>query len=165
MESRSDYINPRRVTGRVDTIGAHAVFGSVIGLVALTLGGAALGAASGRDLGETAAYGCTIAGCVVLCLTGPAARRSEVLAITALFAAGLLVGLGPILAWYLAFQPETVWHAAAATGLFLSALGATGHAIGRDLSAARRGLSVALAATLANVFLHVLGLIGSDRDS
>jgi modulator of FtsH protease len=152
METRSaHYITARRVTGRVDTIGTHAVFGSVMGLVALTLGCTALGAAAGRDLGENAAFGCTIAGCVVLCLTGPAARRSEVLAIGALFAAGLLVGLGlaPILAWYLAFQPETIWHAAAATGLFVSALGATGYLIRRDLSVARRALFAALVATLA----------------
>ena len=47
------------------------------------------------DIGRTAAIGCSIAGCVCLCLTNGAARRSEYRAIAALFAGGLFIGIGP----------------------------------------------------------------------
>jgi FtsH-binding integral membrane protein len=146
----ADYTTAHRVTGRVETIGAHAVFASAMGLVAITLGCAALGAAVGRGLGAAAVYGCTLAGCVTLCVTSAAARRSEVLAITGLFTAGLLVGLGlgPVLDAQLEADPGTVWHAAAAAGLFIALLGATGYAIQRNLSTLRRVLLVPLVATL-----------------
>jgi FtsH-binding integral membrane protein len=151
METRSaGYITARRVAGRVDTIGAHAVFGEVMGLVAATLSCAALGAYVARDLGRTPAVACAIAGCVSLCLTGGAARRSERQAITALFAGGLLIGFGlaPLLGYYAHAHPSVVWHAAATSALFTSVLGATGYAIRRDLSGIGRALVLLLAATL-----------------
>ena len=162
METRNaDYITSRRVTGRVETIGAHAVFGEVMGLVALTLACAALGAYLAPDIGRTAAIGCSIAGCVCLCLTDGAARRSENRAIAALFAGGLLIGigLGGILGYYVNARPSVVWSSAATSGLFVAAFGAVGYATGRDLSRIGRGLSVLLAATL----ITALGIV-SDLD-
>jgi FtsH-binding integral membrane protein len=70
----------------------------------------------------------------------PAARRSERLGITALFAAGLLLGLGlaPGLNRYTQAEPQVVWEAATATALLMAGLGALGCSIRRDLSAAYR---------------------------
>lgn len=75
--------------------------------------------------------------------------------ITALFAAGLLLGLGlaPGLSRYAQAEPQLVWQAAAATALFTAALGAVGYSIRRDLSAAYRVMFTLLIA------LIVFGLV------
>ena len=162
----ADYNTAHRVTGRVETIGSGAVFASVMGLVAVTVGFAALGAAVNRGIGATSAYGCTIAGCVTLCLTGAAARHSEVLAITALFAGGLLVGLGlgPVLDAYVETDPGTVWHAAAATGVLVALLGAIGYAFRRDLTTLRRALLLGLVGTLlVGLAAAIIATAAADR--
>jgi modulator of FtsH protease len=149
METRSThYTTRRRVTGAVDTIGEHAVFGAVMGLVALTLAFTAVGGRIGQDLDETVAIGCSLVGVVSICAASAAARRSEPLAIGALFLGGLLVGLGlgPVLARAVAARPEAVWHAVAPTSIFIAALGASGYAIRRDLGIAGRVLLLGLAA-------------------
>jgi modulator of FtsH protease len=159
MDTRSaDYITARRVSGRVDTIGAHAVFAQVMGLVALTLACAALGAYLAPDLGQTAAIACSIAGCVSLCVTNGAARRSELWAIAALFTGGLLVGigLGPVLSSYWDAGPTVVWSSAATSGLLVAAFGAIGYATRRDLSRIGRGACVLLAAALLTALASVL---------
>jgi FtsH-binding integral membrane protein len=159
MDTRSaDYITARRVGGRVDTVGAHAVFAQVMGLVALTLACAALGAYLAPDIGGTAAIGCSIAGCVSLCVTDGAARRSELWAIAALFTGGLLIGigLGPVLGYDLEAHPTVVWSSAAASALFVAAFGAIGYATRRDLSRIGRGACVLLAAALLTALASVL---------
>ena len=79
---------------------SRAVFGQVMGLVALTLGFLALGAYIGRDLSGgwgilffIASFGCIIG------LNVASARGNEQLSITLLFGLGLLVGrsLGALL--------------------------------------------------------------------
>src|SRR4051812_7154166 len=154
----SDYTTRHRLAGRVDTMGAHAVFGSVMALVALTLGCTALGAHIGRDLGHTAAMVCTIAGAIIICLTPGAAQRAEALAIGALFVAGLLLGLGlgPVLAVAVAAHPDGVWSAATTTALFVAVLGAAGYSVRRDLGVFRRALLLALAGVLITGLVAIL---------
>src|SRR4029450_9080209 len=100
---------------------ARAVFGQVMGLVALTLGFLALGAYIGRDLSGgwgilafIASFGCIIG------LNVASGRGNEQLAITLLFGLGLLLGLalGPVLSSYVETNPSAVWQAAGAKGAF-----------------------------------------------
>jgi hypothetical protein len=81
---------------------ARAVFGQVMGFVALTLGFLALGAYIGRDLSGgwgilafVASFGCIIG------LNVASTRGNEQLAISLLFGLGLLLGLA-------GFRPELV---------------------------------------------------------
>jgi FtsH-binding integral membrane protein len=126
---------------------ARAVFGQVMGFVALTLGFLALGAYSGRDLSGgwgilafVASFGCIIG------LNVASTRGNEQVAITLLFGLGLLLGLalGPVLRSYVEADPAAVWQAAGATGGFVAGLGAVGYATRRDLSSWYRVLFCAL---------------------
>jgi FtsH-binding integral membrane protein len=126
---------------------ARAVFGQVMGLVAVTLGFLALGAYIGRDLSGgwgilafIASFGCIIG------LNVASSRGKEQVAITLLLGLGLLLGLalGPVLSSYVEADPAAVWQAAGATGGFVAALGAAGYATRRDLSPYYRVLFWAL---------------------
>jgi FtsH-binding integral membrane protein len=141
--------------GSVESVGSAGVFGQVMGLVALTVGFFTLGAYLGRDFSGGASVICFILGFVSI-IGLNFARRSEALAITMLFAAGLFLGLGlgGGLNQYAEVAPEVVWQAAGATALFVAALGSTGYAIRRDLSGGYRFLFVLLLA------LSVFGFIG-----
>ncbi len=117
--------------------GARAVFGQVMGLVALTVGSAALGAYLGRDLSGGAgllffigAFAC------IFGLNVASSREREQLAISFLFGLGLLLGLAvaPAIAAYANADPAALWQAAGATAAFVVALGAIGYATRRDLS-------------------------------
>jgi uncharacterized protein len=125
-----------------EAVDSRAVFGQVMGLVAVTVGFFAAGAYLGRDLtGGTfwilfiAAFGCFFG-------LNIAARRSEGLAIVLLFAAGLLLGMaiGPALAVYAKSDPTVLWQSGGATALFVGGLGAYGYATKRDLSSWARTL-------------------------
>jgi FtsH-binding integral membrane protein len=154
---------------------ARAVFGEVMGLVGLTCGFAALGAWIGRDLtGLTVLVPWLVA---LVCLVGlnvAAARGQQTLAITLLFVVGLAMGIaiGNTVHVYTETQPEAVYQAAGATGLFVGGLGAAGYATRRDLSFLYRGLFFALLALIgfgliavfvaipgANVIYCVAGLV------
>jgi uncharacterized protein len=126
---------------------ARAVFGQVMGFVALTLGFLALGAYIGRDLSGgwgilafIASFGCIIG------LNVASARGNEQLSITLLLGLGLLLGLalGPMLSDYVEADPAAGWQAAGATGGFVAGLGAVGYATRRDLSSWYRALFWAL---------------------
>jgi FtsH-binding integral membrane protein len=154
---------------------ARSVFGQVMGLVALTVGFAALGAYLGRDLSGgvgivffIAAFAC------VFGLNIASSRGNEQLAMGLLFGLGLLLGLAvaPVLAYYAHSDPAALWQAAGATGAFVAALGAFGYATRRDLSSWARGLFWALLALIvfgivlifvsiphANIIYCVLGLV------
>ena len=153
----------------------RAVFGQVMGLVALTVGCLALGAYIGRNLDGGIGILFFIAG--FACIFGlniAASRGREQLAITLLFGLGLSLGLalGPVLASYAQVDPSAVWQAAGATGLFVATLGAGGYATRRDLSSWSRVLFWALLALLlfgivaifvsipqANIIWSVAGLV------
>jgi modulator of FtsH protease len=140
--------------GSVETVGVAGVFGQVMGLVAVTLAFFTLGAYLGRHISEGASLVCFFAG--FFCIVGlNFARRREGLAITMLFAGGLLLGLGlgGVLDRYAEAEPQAVWQAAAATALFVGGLGSVGYAIRRDLSGFYRFFFIAL------IVLIVFGLV------
>jgi len=148
--------------GSIDTIGAAGVFGQVMGLVAVTLAFFTLGAYLGREISQGASIVCFIGG--FLAIIGlNVARRSELLSITMLFAAGLLLGLGlgGVLNRYVEAEPDAVWQAAAATALFVGGLGSVGYAIRKDLSGGYRMLFFLLLALivfgLVTIFVSIPG--------
>jgi modulator of FtsH protease len=119
---------------------AGTLLGQTMGLVAATAGLFALGAYLGRDLSYgwgfvffIASFGCLIG-------LNVAAQRSEGMAITLLFAFGVLIGLGtaPTVAYYASTNPQVVWQAGGATALFIGGFGAFGYATRRDLSSLAR---------------------------
>jgi FtsH-binding integral membrane protein len=126
---------------------SRAVFGQVMGLVALTVGCTALGAYIGRNL--TGGTGIALFIGAFACIFGlniASSRGHEQLAIGLLFGLGLLLGMavGPVLAVYAKSDPAVLWQAAGATGLFVAALGSYGYATRRDLSSWVRTLFWAL---------------------
>jgi FtsH-binding integral membrane protein len=130
---------------------SRAVFGQVMGLVALTLGCLALGAYIGRDLSGGIGLLFFIGGfACVFGLNVASARGNEQLAITLLFGLGLALGLalGPTLADYAQADPAALWQAAGATAGFVAILGTAGYATRRDLSSWYRVLFWALLALL-----------------
>ncbi len=136
---------------------SREVFGQVMGLVALTVGCAALGAYIARNLtGGVGIFFFIGAFACVFGLNIAASRGREQLAIGLLFGLGLLLGMAvaPILAYYAKSNPAVLWQAAGATGGFVAALGAYGYATRRDLSSWARTLFWALLA------LIVFGIIG-----
>src|SRR5436305_11163098 len=152
--------------GRADEVGSRGgaltrdrsreVFGQVMGLVALTVGCAALGAYIGRNLaGGTGIFLFFAAFACIFGLNIAAARGREQLAIGLLFGVGLLLGMavGPVLAYYADTNPAVLWQACGATAAFVGGLGAVGYATRRDLSYWARGLFWALLA------LVVVGIV------
>jgi FtsH-binding integral membrane protein len=153
----------------------RALFGQVMGYVAVTVGFAALGAYLGRDLsGATGLVAFVAAFAAIFGLNSAAARGREQLAIGLLFALGLLLGLAvaPVIADYAHADPAALWQAAGATAAFVAAAGAYGYATRRDVSSWARTLSWALLALIvfglvaifvaipsANVIYAVAGLV------
>jgi len=153
----------------------QAVFGQVMGLVALTVGFAALGAYLGRDLSGGAGIAFFIG--TFACIIGlnvASGRGHEQLAIGLLFGLGLLLGLAvaPVLTYYAKMDPAPLWQAAGTTAAFVAALGSYGYATRRDLSSWARTLFWALLALIVfgivtllvsipngNVIYCVLGLV------
>jgi FtsH-binding integral membrane protein len=127
----------------VERADSRAVFGQVMGLVAVTVGFFALGSYLGRNITGGAglalfigAFGCVFGANIA------AQRRIEWLAITLLFGIGLFLGLalGPVLASYAKSDPAVLWQSGGATALFVGALGSYGYATRRDLSSWARSL-------------------------
>jgi FtsH-binding integral membrane protein len=124
-------------------VSSNAIFGRVMALVAVTVGFAALGVWVGQDLSGWQwfipwlfALGCLIG------LNVANSRGAQGLALTLLFAFGLLLGIsvGSTVYYYASTDSTAVAQAAAATALFTMALGAGGYATRRDLSFLYRGL-------------------------
>src|ERR1700735_1463819 len=96
---------PRGALAASDT---RAIFGQVMGLVALTVGCTALGAYVGRNL--TGGAGLAVSIAAFACIFGlqwASARGHEQLAIGLLFGVGLALGMavGPVLADYAKANP------------------------------------------------------------
>lgn len=121
----------------------RALLGNVMGLVAVTVAFAALGAYIGRDVTGGAAI-ILLFVAALACVVGLnfAAQRSEPLALSLLFAVGLLLGIavGSAIAFYAETNPAALWQAAGATSLFIAGFGAYGYATRRDLSSWGRTL-------------------------
>jgi FtsH-binding integral membrane protein len=141
------YAVPSRGGDAISSDLARTVFGQVMGLVALTVGCAALGAYLGRNLSGGAGIVAFIAAfACVFGLNVASARGHDQLATGLLFGLGLLLGLAvaPVLAAYAKADPSALWQAAGATAAFVGALGAYGYATRRDLSSWARTLFWAL---------------------
>ena len=154
---------------------AHQLLGQVMGLVAVTVAFAALGAYLGRDLGGAAGIVFFIGALAcVIALNVASERGREQLAIGLLFGLGLLLGLAvaPLIADYAEADPAPLWQAAGVTALFVAGCGSYGYATRRDLSSWARTLFWALLALIVfgivtifvsipsgNVIYAVLGLV------
>ena len=172
-----------RVTDNDPALGAgtltrdqsRAVFGQVMGLVAVAAGFTALGAYIGRNLsgGAGLLFFIAVFGCVIG-LNVASSRGHEQLSIALLFGLGLFIGLAvaPVINDYAKADPSALWQAAGATGAFVAGLGAFGYATRRDLSSWARVLFWALLALIVfgiitifvaipngNIFYAVLGLV------
>lgn len=139
-----------------------ALFGRVMGLVALTVGFATLGVWVARGWGGA---GWFIAWLLSLgCLLGlnlANARGNTGLALLLLLAFGLLIGasVATTVNYYAATDPTAVRQAFGATALFVAALGSGGYAVRRDLSFLYRALFWLLLALIAAgivlIFVHI----------
>jgi FtsH-binding integral membrane protein len=130
---------------------ARAVFGQVMGLVAVTVGFMALGAFIGRDLNGGIGIAFFFVGFGCLFGLDVSSRKMKLeLATTLLFGLGLSLGLalGPVLSEYAHMDPSAVWQAAGATAAFVAAFGTVGYATRRDLSSWARTLLWALLALI-----------------
>src|ERR1700758_1465347 len=120
-----------------------ALFGRVMGLVALTVGFATLGVFLARSWGGAAWF---VAWLLALgCLVGlnvANARGNTGLALVLLFGFGLLLGasVATTINYYSATDPTAVRQAFGETALSVGALGCGGYAIRRDLSFLYRAL-------------------------
>jgi FtsH-binding integral membrane protein len=131
---------------------ARGLLGQVMGLVAVAVGFAALGAYLGRDL--SGGTGLALFLGAFACIFGinvAAAKGREQLAIGLLFGLGLLLGLAvaPVIADYAKTDPSALWQAAGATAAFVAGCGAYGYATRRDLSSWARTLFCALLGLIA----------------
>jgi FtsH-binding integral membrane protein len=173
-----NHASGERIGGRpgvISTDATRAVFGQVMGLVALTLGCLALGAYIGRDLSGGIGIAFFIGGfACVFGLNIASGRGRDQLSTTLLLGLGLLLGLalGPLLNSYAQADPSALWDAAGTTAAFVAGLGAYGYGTRRDLSAWGRTLSWALVGLIvfgivallvsipqANVIWSIAGLV------
>jgi FtsH-binding integral membrane protein len=152
----------------------RTVFGQVMGLVALTVGFAALGAYLGRNMNGGGLLFFIGAFACIFGLNFAVRRGREQLAVGLLFGLGLFLGLAvaPVIAYYAKDNPAALWQAAGATAAGVAALGSYGYATRRDLSAWARTLFWALLGLIvfgivaifvaipqANIIYCVLGLV------
>jgi FtsH-binding integral membrane protein len=145
MEQPSAVVQPPLTRDESGTL-----LGQTMGLVALTTGLFALGAYLGRDISYHWGWVFFIASFGILFAMNFAARRSEGLAITLLFAFGVLIGLAvsPTIVYYASTNPQVLWQAGGATALFIAGFGSYGYATRRDLSAVARYFFWALIALI-----------------
>ena len=150
---------------RPATVSTPALFGRVMALVALTVGFATLGVWLGRGLGGPGWFIAWLLsiGCLIG-LNAANARGQTGLAVTLLFAFGLLIGgsVATTVNYYSQTDPTALRQAFGATALFVAALGAGGYAVRRDLSFLYRIAFVLLLALLGAgivlIFVHIPGL-------
>lgn len=153
---------------------SRAVFGQVMGLVAVTFAFLALGAYLGRNLNGggfifiIAAFGSLFG------LQYAVRRGRQQLAIGLLFVVGLALGLmiSPIIVYYAKSDPGAIYQAGACTAGFVAIMGSWGYATRTDLSRYYRAFFFALIALIVfglvlafvnipggNVIYSVLGLV------
>ena len=141
----------------------RTLFGQTMGYVAATSGFFALASYLGRHLSPGAAIVAYIAAFVCLISMNFAVRRSASLTVGLLFAFGLLLGLAtaPTIAYYASVNPQVLWQAGGATGLFIAGFGAAGYATRRDLSVIGRvsfiALIVLIVFGIVLIFVHIPG--------
>ena len=141
MEANTSVLQPPLTRDESGTL-----LGQTMGLVAVTTGLFALGAYLGRDMSYGWGWLFFIAAFGALLALNVAAQRSEGLAVTLLFAFGVLMGLAtaPTLSYYASTNPQALWQAGGATALVIAGFGAYGYATRRDLSGVARACFWAL---------------------
>src|SRR5689334_8974675 len=125
--TRANYNDPTLGAAALTRDQSRAVFGQVMGLVAITVGFTALGAYIGRNMsgGAGLLFFIGVFGCVIG-LNVASSRGHEQLSIALLFGLGLFIGLAvaPVISYYANANPAALWQAAGATGAFVAGLGA-----------------------------------------
>jgi FtsH-binding integral membrane protein len=125
---------------------ARTIFGHVMGLVAVTMGFAALGAYLARNFAGGGGFIFLILGFVcIFSLNSRAVRAREQLGVALLFAGGLLLGMAisPFVVYYAKTNPGVVYQAAGATALFVGLMGSFGYTTRKDLSVMLRTVMIA----------------------
>jgi uncharacterized protein len=145
--------------GAVPVRDTGTLFGQTMALVAATAGTFALGCYLGRNLSENTwwiwfliSFGCLIGMRFAVKGAGLAGPIGLLL---------LFIGLGtaPLIAYYASTNPQAVYQAGAATGLFMLVLGSAGYSTKRDLSAVGRysfyGLILLLLFGIVLIFVQI----------
>ena len=144
--------------GSIPQARTPALFGRVMGLVALTVGFATLGVYLFRESGGALWFIAWIAalGCLVG-LNVASSRGNQSLALGLLLLFGLLIGasVSSTVNYYATTDPTAVRQAFGATALFIGGLGAGGYAIRRDLSYLYRFAFWALLALIVAGFVLI----------
>jgi FtsH-binding integral membrane protein len=160
----SQFATPEQFHDRPMSVGAisrdrtREVFGQTMGLVAATVGWAALGAYAGRNMAGGAGIAFFVgAFACVFGLNAATRRGHSQLAIALLFGLGIFLGLAvsPVLVYYAQTRPDVLWQATGTTAAFVAGLGAYGYATRRDLSSWARTLFWAL------LGLILFGIVGT----
>ncbi len=143
-----------------------ALLGQVMFLVALAIGFLALGSYVGRDLSIGTARILSFAGFGMLIATSFAGAvfRTGPVAIFWLFATSLVIGLGlgPVLAYYVANDASAVTQAAGVTALVVLGMGAAGTFMAKDLARWMRPLSLVVLGLVLVSFVMVLFSSGGN---
>jgi uncharacterized protein len=122
------------------------LFAQTMGLVAVTAGTFALGAYVARDASPGWSWLFFLAAFALLIGMSAAVRRSKQWSVGLLLGFGFLIGaaVASTVSYYASANPQALWAAGGATGLFVAGFGALGYATRRDLSTLARGLTWAL---------------------
>lgn len=139
---RSDYAARAGIDARASTA---TLLGQVMFLVAIALAFLVVGAYVGKDLALGTARILGFAGFGMLLVSAFAGERFRIgaFAIGWLYATALVIGLGlgPILAYFVANEPSTITQAAGSTALIVAGMGSLGFVLGKDLAGWMRPLS------------------------
>jgi modulator of FtsH protease len=159
---RTDYAAPAGARAKADTA---TLLGQVMFLVGIAIGFAVLGSYVGKDLSYGTArilgfvgFGMLIASSFTKVL------RVGTIAIAWLYATALVIGLGlgPVLAYFVANDPSSITQAAGATALIVVGMGALGFMLGKDLAAWMRPLSFIVLGAVLVSFVLVLFASGGN---
>ena len=141
-------------------ISTAQLLGQVMFLVAIALAFCAAGTLIGRDLSIGTARICSFAGFGMLLVSSFAGERFRVgaLAMGWLFGTALLIGLGlgPIVAYYSAAEPQAVTQAFAGTAATVLGAGALGFALSKDLAPWMRPISLIVFAACVGTIVWTL---------
>ena len=127
------------------------LFGRTMGLVAGTVSAFTLGAYLAWDAAPGWSWLFFLAAFGALIGLSAAVRRAAPWAVGLLLGFGFLLGaaVASTLVYYAEADPQALWEAGGATGLFVAGFGVLGYATRRDLSGLARGLNWALLGLIA----------------
>jgi len=132
------------------------LLGQVMFLVAVAIAFMALGTYVGRELSTGTARILSFAGFGMLIAAAFVQRlRVGPLGIGWLYATALMIGLGlgPVIAYFVANHPSAITQAAGGTALTVTAMGALGFALSKDLAPFMRPLSLLVFAVIVSIGL------------